>query len=191
MLLINRHSCSLVAVIGLTTVLGQVFVYAQPAPASKPSAQAAVPAVAKLPSPTYPAAKARLADGGRMPLSFEANRGQSDGRVKFLSRGNGYNLLLTDSEAILALQGSAAKSQQSGEKHPSPSIIGDQKRAAGAREETTGEGQFARGISLRMKLVGAHSHASMTGLDGFARKNQLLYPDVPFLGNPAFERGLT
>jgi len=124
MLLINRHSCSLVAVIGLTTVLGQVFVYAQPAPASKPSAQAAVPAVAKLPSPTYPAAKARLADGGRMPLSFEANRGQSDGRVKFLSRGNGYNLLLTDSEAILALQGSAAKSQSQERSILRPLLLG-------------------------------------------------------------------
>jgi hypothetical protein len=40
---------------------------------------------------------------GKLPLSFEANRGQSDPQVKFLSRGQGYSLFLTDSEAVLAL----------------------------------------------------------------------------------------
>jgi hypothetical protein len=29
---------------------------------------------------------------GRLPLSFEANHGQTDARVKFLSRGSGYTL---------------------------------------------------------------------------------------------------
>jgi len=32
---------------------------------------------------------------GRLPLSFEANTGQADPRVKFLSRGSGYTLFLT------------------------------------------------------------------------------------------------
>ncbi len=40
---------------------------------------------------------------GRLPLSFEANRGQTDGQVKFVSRGNGYSVYLTDRAAILAL----------------------------------------------------------------------------------------
>ncbi len=40
---------------------------------------------------------------GKLPLSFEANRGQSDRQVKFLSRGNGYALFLTDSAAVLSL----------------------------------------------------------------------------------------
>jgi hypothetical protein len=40
---------------------------------------------------------------GRLPLLFEANEGQTDKRVRFLSRGKGYNLFLTDTEAILAL----------------------------------------------------------------------------------------
>jgi len=39
---------------------------------------------------------------GRLPLTFEANRGQTDGSVKFLSRGNGYTLFLTATEAVLA-----------------------------------------------------------------------------------------
>ena len=40
---------------------------------------------------------------GKLPLAFEANHGQSDPSVKFLSRGSGYSLFLTDSEAVLAL----------------------------------------------------------------------------------------
>ena len=32
---------------------------------------------------------------GKLPLSFEINRGQTDSRVKFLSRGSGYSLFLT------------------------------------------------------------------------------------------------
>src|SRR5687767_7650675 len=40
---------------------------------------------------------------GRLPLSFEENRGQVDGKVKFLSRGNGYTLFLTATEAVLSL----------------------------------------------------------------------------------------
>ena len=40
---------------------------------------------------------------GRLPLRFEANAGQTGGQVKFLSRGSGYNLFLTSSEAVLAL----------------------------------------------------------------------------------------
>ena len=40
---------------------------------------------------------------GKLPLSFEANRGQADSRVKFLSRGRGYSLLLTSNEAVLAM----------------------------------------------------------------------------------------
>src|ERR1700750_3095135 len=43
-------------------------------------------------------------DYGRLPLSFEANQGQTDSRVKFLSRGQGYSLFLTQKEAVLALK---------------------------------------------------------------------------------------
>jgi uncharacterized protein DUF11/beta-propeller repeat-containing protein len=41
---------------------------------------------------------------GNLPLSFEPNMGQSDPRVKFLSRGAGYGLFLTSDEAVLALR---------------------------------------------------------------------------------------
>ncbi len=42
---------------------------------------------------------------GKLPLSFEANQGQTDSRVKFLSRGSGYTLFLTQDSAVLSLRG--------------------------------------------------------------------------------------
>ena len=43
-----------------------------------------------------------------LPLSFEANRGQADPRVRFVSRGNGYSLLLTSNEAVIKLRAGLA-----------------------------------------------------------------------------------
>jgi hypothetical protein len=40
----------------------------------------------------------------KLPLNFEANHGQTDSQVKFLARGNGYNLFLTATEAVLRLR---------------------------------------------------------------------------------------
>ena len=49
------------------------------------------------------ATRARLSGVyGTLPLSFERNQGQSDDQVKFLSRGSGYSLFLTSTEAVLA-----------------------------------------------------------------------------------------
>ena len=39
-----------------------------------------------------------------LPLRFEANMGQTDERVSFLTRGRGYTLFLTSNEAVFALQ---------------------------------------------------------------------------------------
>src|SRR5206468_3381471 len=48
--------------------------------------------------------KAKLsAQFARVPLAFEQNIGQDDQRVKYLSRGAGYTLFLTQDEAVLAL----------------------------------------------------------------------------------------
>src|SRR5260370_17490846 len=38
-----------------------------------------------------------------LPLSFEANQGQTDPTVKFLSRGDGYELFLTSDIAVFML----------------------------------------------------------------------------------------
>src|SRR5438876_1365408 len=52
---------------------------------------------------------------GKLPLTFEANRGQTDSRVKFLSRGSGYTLFLTSTEAVLRLAKPKSKIDQTPE----------------------------------------------------------------------------
>lgn len=55
---------------------------------------------------------------GALPMMFEANNGQTDPRVKFLSRAPGYALLLTDKEAVLSLPaGSPASAPAHGAQH--------------------------------------------------------------------------
>ena len=41
---------------------------------------------------------------GKLPMGFEVNRGQTDAKVRFLSRGRGYTLFLTSTEVVLLLQ---------------------------------------------------------------------------------------
>ena len=43
-------------------------------------------------------------DYGNLPLSFEANKGQTHDDVKFLARSSGYTLFLTDNEAVMRFQ---------------------------------------------------------------------------------------
>ncbi len=50
-------------------------------------------------------------DFGNLPLAFEANRGQTDESVKFLSRGDGYALFLTAREAVFEMR--KGRSEQS------------------------------------------------------------------------------
>jgi hypothetical protein len=58
------------------------------------------------PSPTQ-VAQIRQAYG-QLPLRFEANVGQTNARVQFLAQGAGYNLFLTGTDAVLALQAPAS-----------------------------------------------------------------------------------
>lgn len=48
------------------------------------------------------------ADYGKVPLSFEPNRGQTDPHVQFFSRGQGYGIFLAPAEAVLSRQKPAA-----------------------------------------------------------------------------------
>src|SRR5882672_2230482 len=63
--------------------------------------------------PAAAATDARLIESyGKLPLQFEANRGQTHEDVRFLSRGAGYSLYLTASEAVLVLAKPDAKAQE-------------------------------------------------------------------------------
>jgi len=58
----------------------------------------------------FAAAAAPAADAyGRIPLTFEANRGQADSAVRFLTRGQRYTMFLTPAETVLTLKGGEQK----------------------------------------------------------------------------------
>ena len=59
------------------------------------------PASGPRPPDTAPRA---IVSFGKLPLHFEANRGQTDDRVRFLARGRGYDLFLTSTESVLVLR---------------------------------------------------------------------------------------
>jgi hypothetical protein len=98
--------------------------------------------------PPVPATPSFAADYGKLPLSFEANKGQSDPRVKFLSRGSGYSLFLTDRAAVLSLTKGNAATQGK----PTPGM-----RGSPAKPPKTD--------LVRMELVGASHLASVKGVD--------------------------
>jgi hypothetical protein len=91
---------------------------------------------------------------GKIPLGFEANQGQTDAQVQFLSRGAGYTVFLTPTSAVLALRQRDADSQKA---------------------------QFARGKRpanvLRMSLVGANPSSKATAVDQLPGKSNY------FIGN--------
>jgi hypothetical protein len=100
---------------------------------------------------------------GKLPLRFEANDGQRDTQVKFISRGNGYSLFLTSTEALLRLQRSRAAKGPAGTRTSStnpPSAPSSKSRAV-----------------LKMKLVGADPSSQPTGRDKLHGKSNY------FIGN--------
>ena len=129
-----------------------------------PKAQNALVHTAPLTAESDPAARGRvMASYGKLPLSFESNQGQSDGRVKFLSRGSGYTLFLTAKEAVLALQ-----------KTPSN---GENQKAKISNAGLATEHLPPTSAVLRMRLLGANPAAKVKGLEQLAGKSNY------FIGN--------
>ena len=131
---------------------------------SNPSALLIQPLMGKNPvfsglSQPNPAIQRKIADNyGRLPLSFEANRGQSDGKVKFLSHGSGYTLFLMSDEAVFSLWGNK--------------VDGDAWPASHQRGVIP-----MTSTMLRMRLVKANRAAKVTGADELPGKSNY------FIGN--------
>ncbi|HWT03120.1 MAG TPA: Calx-beta domain-containing protein, partial [Pyrinomonadaceae bacterium] len=112
---------------------------------------------------------------GKLPMSFVANAGQTDGRVKFISRGRGYNLFLTAREAVLVLtrtqQARPRPTPQSAAK-PSPS---PSPSASPSPQPTPQRTQHV----LRMELVGANDNPRVAGANELPGKvNYLIGNDA-------------
>jgi hypothetical protein len=106
--------------------------------------------VSRTPSPDIEQkTRARVSEAyGRLPIRFEENAGQTGAEVKFLARGGGYNLFLTQSEAVLILPRLRSRSDADAQ-----SIV-------------------------RMKLIGADTAPQMEGLDRLpGRSNYLIGRD--------------
>src|SRR6185503_143565 len=85
-------------------------------------------------------ARARIAENfGRLPLSFEVNKGQTDQSVKYLSRGPGYDLFLTANEAVVTLR----KPQR----------------------PDSADTKVREGSVLRLKMIGANAAPQVEGQD--------------------------
>ena len=94
-----------------------------------------------------------------LPLSFEANRGQANSRVKFLSRANGFSLALTSSEAVFQLAKTSPKQPKKELSREMP--------PKSTKKPTT----------LLMRLLGANADAKVEGLDPLPAKTNY------FIGN--------
>lgn len=79
------------------------------------------------------------ADFGRVPLSFEANQGQTAAEVQFLSRGSGYTLFLAPTKAVLSLQQRTNDSQMK----PVTNILRMELKGANPSAEVEGRDQLA------------------------------------------------
>jgi Beta-propeller repeat len=86
---------------------------------------------------------------GKLPLRFEANAGQTDPQVEFLSRGSGYSLYLTQAEAVLALSNRKSKTE------------------AGPQSV------------VRMKFAGANPEPQIEGADALPGKSNYLIGNDP------------
>ena len=98
----------------------------------------------------------------QLPLSFESNDGQTDERVKFLSRGRDYELFLTGNEAVLEFANRQPKAKA-------------QKSIATARNSRPERS----GSVLELKLAGANAAPRMEGMDELPGKSNYFIGNKP------------
>jgi hypothetical protein len=88
---------------------------------------------------------------GKLPVHFEINEGQTDPRVRYLSRTDSYQLFLEATAATMKLRCQSANKSNVDEKHANRKS----KRAVEAEKH----------IAIRMQLIGANAAAKVEGLD--------------------------
>ncbi len=101
---------------------------------------------------------------GKLPLGFEANQGQADSQVRFLSRGSGYQLYLTPGEAVLALESERPQLSGRTSKLPRPGLENGKPKPPAV---------------LRMQLVGSSAQADMVGADLLPGKSNYILGNDP------------
>jgi hypothetical protein len=124
---------------------------------------------------------------GKLPLSFEANAGQTSSEVKFLSRGSGYTLFLTrHAEAVLVLQKSAiqeGKTERVVAESTPPAVLRMKLAGPALNPEVAGLGELAGRVNY---FVGKDPREWHTDVPTYARVNySSVYPgiDLAYYGN--------
>jgi hypothetical protein len=138
-------------------------------------------------TPPDAATKARLNEAyGQLPLSFEANLGQTDPQVDFISRGSGYTLFLTSREAVLALRTASASPMTAGgqKDHESAAAVLRMKFAGSeAKPRVAAQQELPGKINY---LIGQDPKQWRTGISTYAKvAYENLYPgvDLVYYGN--------
>ena len=138
------------------------------------------PALAKLDAATQVHLQASY---GKLPMAFEANQGQSDAAVRYLARGPGYNLFLTETEAVLSLD--RGETNKRGPQKPAAesSVLHLKFMGAKALPRMTGEDELPGKINY---FRGKDPAQWRTGVPTYARiRSRDVYPgvDLVYYGN--------
>ncbi len=99
----------------------------------------------------------------QLPISFEANHGQTDDEVKFLSRSSGYTLFLTATEAVLSLRRGG---------NESPAVLRMKLAGANANPQVAGRGELPGKVNY---LMGRDQGEWRTNVSTY---RQVYYEDV-------------
>jgi len=137
-----------------------------------------------------PLTKAQAAKAyGKLPLRFEANRGQTDPRAKFIARGAGYTLFLTPQESVVSLvkpapprNGGKGPQDTGGRSTSGPTGTATvHMRLAGANPSSQLDG-LKRLPGHSNYLTGRDPHTWRTGVPGYASAlSRGVYPGIDLL----------
>ncbi len=124
-----------------------------------PTTLLTTPPTTSIPKPRATNHETQYAIRDALPLNFELNRGQTNQRVKFVARSEGYVFFLTATEAVMALDNPVA--------HRKGKENLDVRDAKNATEE---KARPPRSI-VRMKLEGANPASEIEGLDELSTRS--------------------
>jgi hypothetical protein len=139
-------------------------------PAPKSAVSAPRPAAASSPAISSESRARAMKTYAALPMMFEANNGQTDPHVKFLSHAAGYTLFLTDKEAVLSLPTGSPASALA---HTGP----HSRNSVGSHLEES-EAPKPTGI-VRLKFAGDSAPAAISGRDQLPGKTNYLIGNDP------------
>jgi hypothetical protein len=131
----------------LAALLGGLLASAQTAP------------VKREPTPNPQSTRQVQANYGNLPLTFEANQGQTDPQVKFLAHGSHYSVFLTSGQMVLSLRASAKTSTTAANTTSKATSRAPHQKAG------PGANQPVRKAVIQLNLLGANPNPTVTGED--------------------------